>query len=122
MTEATINGVRTDIVIDTGAEASVGNRALQRVLARRNELRPVMLHSVTGHSVLADLTVARRLTIGNIHIQNPVLAFVDSPAFKMLNLERRPALLLGMREMRAFERVAIDFSARKVMFDLAPQR
>ena len=122
MTEAKINGVTTDVVIDTGAETSVGNRALQRILARRNELQPIVLHTVTGQTVIADLVMARRLTIGNVYLENPVLAFVDSPVFRVLNLERRPALLLGMREMRAFERVAIDFPTRKVMFDLPRMR
>lgn len=118
MTEATINGIRTDVVIDTGAEASVGNRALQKALARRNELEPVVLHTVTGQTAIADVVLARRLTIDHIYIEKPVLAFIDSPTFAVLNLEHRPALLLGMREMRAFERVAIDFPNRKVMFDL----
>ena len=27
-------------------------------------------------------------------------------------------MMLGMRELRLFKRVAIDFSSRKVMFDL----
>ena len=38
--------------------------------------------------------------------------------FAALGLDRRPALMLGIRELRLFNRVAIDFSTRKVLFDL----
>ena len=33
-------------------------------------------------------------------------------------LTRRPALLLGMRELKLFKRVAIDFAANRIYFDL----
>ena len=35
-----------------------------------------------------------------------------------LELGKKPALLLGMRELRSFDRVAIDFANRRVMFDV----
>ena len=47
-----------------------------------------------------------------------MVAYVDSPVFTVLELDRRPAMLLGMRELRLFKRVAVDFAARKVYFDL----
>ncbi|MFA7585856.1 MAG: retropepsin-like aspartic protease [Novosphingobium sp.] len=40
MTHATIDGVRTNVVIDTGSEMSIGNRALQRALASATPLAP----------------------------------------------------------------------------------
>lgn len=118
MTNAEIDGIRTDIVIDTGSGTSIGNRALQQALRQRGNLGQAVLTSVTGQQTIADMGFARRLAVGDISITNLVIAFVDGPAFQALDLERRPALLLGMRELRLFRRVAIDFSTRKVMFDL----
>ena len=118
MTNADIDGVRTDVIVDTGSGTSIGNRALQRALRNRGNLSQVVLKSVTGQETIADLGYARKLGIGNVGITNVVIAFTDGPAFAALKLDRRPALMLGMRELRLFKRVVIDFSTSKVMFDL----
>jgi predicted aspartyl protease len=118
MTHADIDGIRTDVVIDTGSDTSIGNRALQRALGQRGNLGQAVLSSVTGQEAIADMGYAKRLEVGDITIKNLVIAYSDGPAFQALDLDRRPALLLGMRELRLFKRVAIDFSTRKVLFDL----
>jgi hypothetical protein len=105
-------------VIDTGSSTSVGNRALQRALGQRGKLPQATLVSVTGQEALADLGYARKIGIGDVNITNAVIAYTDGPAFAALKLDRRPALMLGIRELRLFKRVAIDFSKRKVFFDL----
>ncbi len=46
------------------------------------------------------------------------ITFADSPAFDALGLENRPALILGMDNLRILDRVAIDFDSRSVLFDL----
>lgn len=118
MAQAAIDGVKTDVIIDTGSDTSIGNRALQRALGRRGALGTAVLSSVTGQEATADMGYARELAVGDVNIRNLVIAYADSPAFDALGLTRRPALMLGMRELRLFKRVAIDFSTRKVMFDL----
>lgn len=120
MTNAKIDGVETDVVIDTGAETSIGNRALQRALSRRRQHEQTTLYSVTGQQIVADIGFARRLVIGDMSLQNVQIAYADAPPFEALDLARRPAILLGMRDLRGFDRVAIDFTTRKVMFDLPP--
>jgi predicted aspartyl protease len=119
MTDARIDGIRVDVVLDTGGATSVGNRALQAALGRRGGTnQQVNLLSVTGQSVTADIGFARKLEIDAVNVTNLVIAFTDTPAFAALNLTRKPALFLGMREMRLFRRIAIDFQARKLLFDL----
>lgn len=119
MTDAVIDGVRASVIIDTGAETSIGNRALQRALAKRNSRAGAFeLLSVTGQVVTADRALAQRLTIGRISLSNTEIAFADAPPFAGLGLDERPALLLGMTQLRLFKRVAIDFAARRILFDL----
>jgi predicted aspartyl protease len=118
MTSARIDGISTDVVIDTGSDTSIGNRALQRALGQRGNLGQAVLTSVTGQQIVADMGYAKRLQVSDINISNLVIAYSDGPAFAALKLSERPALMLGMRELRLFKRVAIDFSTRKVMFDL----
>ena len=121
MTEAMLDGVRVNVVIDTGAETSIGNRALQRALSRRRALEQTTLYSVTGQNIVADMGFGRKLDIDKISFVNVEIAFADAPAFPALDLESKPALLLGMRDLRALDRVAIDFSTRKIYFDIPRQ-
>lgn len=118
MTDALIDGVRVQVVIDTGSDTSIGNRALQRQLARRGAGGQATLHSVTGQTILADLGLARTLKIDDMSFLNVQIAFADSPHFPALGLDRKPALFLGMRDLRQLDRVAIDFAARRIFFDL----
>jgi predicted aspartyl protease len=118
MTDAVLDGVRLSVVIDTGTETSIGNRALQRALSRRRVTENTMLTGVTGHQIPAEIMVGRKLDIQQIGFVNVLIAYADSPAFKALDLEDKPALFLGIRDLRALDRVAIDFSTRKIFFDL----
>jgi predicted aspartyl protease len=120
MTDATLDGIRMNVVIDTGAETSIGNRALQRAMARRRSVEQTVLHSVTGQQITADLSMGRKLDIGQISFVNVQIAYADSPAFAALGLNNRPTLLLGIRDLRALDRVAIDFSTRRIYFDVPP--
>jgi predicted aspartyl protease len=116
---ARLDGINVAVIIDTGAETSIGNRALQAALGRRGQsFAPVLVESVTGHSVLAEVGSAEKLTMRNVVITNPAIAFTDTPAFEEIGLADKPALFLGMREMRVFKRVAIDFPRKRVLFDL----
>ena len=117
MTNALIDGVKVDVVIDTGSDVSVGNRALQKALGNRVEGR-TELQSVTGQSITAEIATARQFSIDGFKVTGMPIAFTDSPSFSLLGLDRRPALLLGMPTLRLFNRIAIDFVARRVMFDM----
>jgi len=117
LTNAMIDGVRTSVVIDTGASGTVGNAALQQAL-RKQPAGKATLTSVTGHDLPADLGIADRLHIGKLYVTNVSIAYAASPVFAELGLDKKPAIFLGMRELRGFKRIAIDFSKHKVLFDL----
>lgn len=125
LTDAVIDGVRTSVVIDTGASGTVGNRALQKALARKQRKQAritATLASVTGQELPVELAVARKLEMKGVQISNVVVAYADAPAFAELKLAGKPAIFLGMEQLRLFRRVAIDFSSRQVLFDLPPLR
>ena len=117
MTNATIDGIRVDVVVDTGASTTVGNLALQRAM-RKSTQGVATLFSVTGHELSANVGFAQSLNIRNLTITNVLIAYADAPAFRELGLRARPAIFLGMRELRVFKRIAIDFSSHKILFDL----
>lgn len=118
MADARLDGVKVQVVIDTGAETSIGNRALQRALEKRRKSQTIELLSVTGHQINADLGYGRSLEIAGVAFNNVAIAFADAPAFAALKIDQRPSLLLGMRDLRNLDRLAIDFSSRKILFDV----
>jgi predicted aspartyl protease len=119
VTNANINGIPTNVVIDTGAFDTIGNRALQAAFTKRGRKSDTaFIRSVTGQEILADIGLGRTLAMGGISINNMRIAYADAPAFKVLELSDKPAILLGMRELQVFKRIAIDFESRKVLFDL----
>ncbi len=115
---AEIDGVNVDVIVDTGAQGSVGNMALQERLRRRRQLEDAVMTDVNGVQIAGETRVARQLHLGSAQVNNMVVSFADSPTFHALDLVDRPALILGMSELRLFERVAIDFRSRRVLFDM----
>lgn len=116
-TNATIAGVKTSVIIDTGGELSIGNKALQRRLRLKSSaMVQTSLVDVTGRSVQADYGIAEELLIGRARFGVIPIAFADIAPFKALKLDKKPALFLGMDALRKFDRVAIDFANRKIYF------
>ena len=124
LVDARIDGEKLMVVLDTGAEVSIGNEALRRKLTAKRKIGPTMpieLISVTGGKIMADYTQAKQVRLGGILINNLPVAFTEAHPFKQLGLSNRPALLLGMDALRLFDRVSVDFANRKVRF-LPPDR
>ncbi len=121
ITHADIDGIPVVVILDTGSEESIGNPALARRLhgnASRAKLLPVTFVSVTGRTLVADYALIDNLKIGDVAIQNVPLAFGDVATFKQFGLSRRPAILLGMKTLRLFAIVTIDFPRREIQFRL----
>jgi predicted aspartyl protease len=113
ITEATVNGRRLTVVLDTGAQVSIGNSALRKELLGRSDTggsQVVQLQSVTGSMIAGDYTFARKLEMGGVTLNNLPIVFADAHTFKTLGLDKKPALLLGMNALRAFKKVSIDFA------------
>jgi predicted aspartyl protease len=119
LVDASFDGERVYVIVDTGSQVTVGNSALRDRLARHHRLgamTPIHLLSVTGGLVPAQYTIAREIMVGNAGVRNLPVAFADVDPFHQLDLTDRPALLLGMDALRLFDRVSFDFANRRVRF------
>ncbi len=117
LVDASVDGQRVWVIIDTGSEVSVGNLALRSALARRNRLRElatIHMVSITGGEIAASYGFARKIRVGGLDINNLPIAFADVHPFRQLGLMDRPALLLGMDALQLFSRVSVDFPNRRV--------
>lgn len=117
ITDALVEGVRATVIIDTGAQASLGNTALlEKLRARR--MAEIVTTDVNGVDLTGDFASVRTLTIEGVALSNVPLTFADTPAFAALGLEDKPVLALGMQHLAMFDRVAIDFAQQRVLFDV----
>ncbi|MFC5371700.1 retropepsin-like aspartic protease [Brevundimonas faecalis] len=104
-----------DAFIDSGAQYSVGNRALA-ALAGPEEGRIQLLGVVGGalsatQRSLPDLRIARR------RFGLTSLLFADLHAFNILGLVERPAILLGADLLTRFRRIMLDYGEGRIAFD-----
>jgi predicted aspartyl protease len=121
ISSAKIDGIKVDIILDTGAQSSMANIALRDKLRRRHrtgEFVPVKMRGVTGSILNGEYTQLKEIEVGGLSINDLPITFAKNYAFTALGMEDRPAILLGMDAMKLFDRVLIDFGNRRVGFDL----
>jgi len=117
VTEAYANGRPITVVVDTGSDVCIGNAAMLAMLAHRRMLRErgtIELMSVTGAKLSGEYTLLKRLELGGVTLTDLAVVFADAHTFAQMNLNDRPALLLGMNAIRAFDKVSIDFANKKL--------
>jgi predicted aspartyl protease len=117
LTDATADAKPLTVVLDTGSQVTIGNAALRQRLLGRKMLGPaqtVTVQSVTGHTIVGDYMILKELEIGGVTMSNLAIIFADAHTFRQLGLDKKPALLLGMNAMRAFDRMSIDFANKKL--------
>jgi predicted aspartyl protease len=125
LADAAVHGSRVIVILDTGAEVSIGNEPLRRKLMKMGKLRdtvPLGLVSVTGARLAADYTSIEQVTIAGLRLTDMPVAFGDVRLFDELDLKDRPAILLGMDVLSRFDRVAVNFPRREVRFQLPKDR
>ena len=121
--DARIDGIKVAVIIDTGAQGSIGNLALQNRMRSRDR-GTTDLTDINGVTASGEIGIARRLDLGRARIESFPIVYHDAPPFRALGLDDRPAMVLGMGELRLFKRVAIDFNRRRILFDMpdSPRR
>lgn len=118
-----VDSIASNAFIDTGAEISVGNVSLLNALRQRNrnlqEISTIVLTGVTGGEIGAEVIGVDRIRLQNLSFTNGTLAISDVPDFATWHLKSRPSLLIGMDYLRQFDRVSIDYRARRAQFELS---
>ena len=113
-------GFPLDAVIDTGSQITIGNMALRAKLFRAHpeKFNKTIIVGVTGVPVELGLVTVEELQLGPVILYNVPIAFADLPPFQVFGLSNEPALLLGTDILENFRRVSLDFSSRKIRFQL----
>jgi len=125
VTGATANRVPLMAVLDTGSEITMGNAALRTKLEAKRRLGPaesIAMKSVTGQTLMGEAFHLKTVTIGGVELYDLVILFNSAPVFHHLGLDDRPALLLGMNALRAFDKVSIDFVRKQLRMTVSGAR
>lgn len=122
ITTAYIGRHRIQVVIDTGAQVSIGNAALMRLISRdeRKALQQTSIVGVTGAVAPAQYTTVKGIRIDGIQFGRLPVAFANVEPFRYFELNDKPALLLGLAALKSFRRVEVDFPNRQIRFRVPP--
>ena len=110
--------IKAKAVIDTGAERTLGNLALQEAMnkGRRKKREPVsaVVHGATPDIADGDVQEIKEASIGDMKLSNLEVIFADFHVFKLWQLDKEPALLIGMDMLGVLERLVIDYRRNEV--------
>ncbi|MGH8137750.1 MAG: retropepsin-like aspartic protease [Steroidobacteraceae bacterium] len=115
-TQVRVGTVRTQAIIDTGGQQTVGNMALRDALMRHPpaDARSEDIIGVTLDLQRGDTVGAPPITFGSLKIQHARVTFADMFLFEHLNLTREPTLLVGMDVLGSFDVLIIDYRMREL--------
>jgi predicted aspartyl protease len=110
--------IKAKAVIDTGAERTLGNLALQNAMnkhrRRPREAVSAVVHGATPDIADGDVQTVKEATIGDLTLTNLEVIFADFHVFKLWGLQEQPALLVGMDMLGVLERLVIDYRRNEV--------
>lgn len=109
--------IKAKAVIDTGAERTLGNVALQMAMnkgKRRHDPVSAVVHGATPDIADGEVQQIKEATIGDMKLTNLDVIFADFHVFKLWGLHQEPALLVGMDMLGVLERLVIDYRRNEV--------
>ena len=116
-----VNGVRVNVLIDTGSDTSLANTALYRALdarLRRDLGRRSRMATANETILLEDAIFIRELSLGQLQANNLPVYVGDFHVFALWEMIDRPTLLLGMDVISKAHAMAVDYGRATVHFRL----
>ena len=109
--------IKAKAVIDTGAERTLGNLALQKAMNKGRKKREVVgavVHGATPDIADGDVQEIKEARIGDLTLTNLEVIFADFHVFKLWGLDQEPAMLIGMDMLGVLDRLVIDYRRNEV--------
>lgn len=108
-----IGRVRALAVIDTGAQKTLGNRALQDAL-RADARAQATVYGTTEATMIGEVAAAPDITMDSTVFRHVVVTFGDFHIFDVWELTDMPALIIGMDVLGAMDTFSIDFRLAEI--------
>jgi predicted aspartyl protease len=115
-----VQGMIVKTIIDTGAQSTIGNVALQLALGGSGDAFGVA-GPIIGLAAQDPAEVFHPLHpvgIGDLRIIGARICYSQAPLFEKVGLGNTPAMLLGMNVLSKLGHLSFDFTTRTVLFGL----
>ena len=121
--QATIGRIPVKAVIDTGSEYTLANLALRQRLGLREGFTASNSTDVIGETLIRQRGERRQVPVlrmgGAIQIARPTVIFGEFYVFRLWDLEKEPAVVIGMDMIGSLEAFLIDYQRGEIQ--LRPQ-
>jgi len=110
--DATVGGVYTKAIIDTGGQTSIGNLALRKALAERTMWfhgKPDQIEGATKAIQNGELIATPAIQLGPVQIRDSGVTYADLYIFKQWKLTDVPAIMIGMDALGTLDSLIIDY-------------
>jgi hypothetical protein len=110
-------------IIDTGAQATMGNEALRTALRRqlaRRGLGEDEIQGATGDIQTGHGARVSPIRLGSLQVRDAHVTFGDLHIFNMWELTDTPALVIGMDILGLLDTLVIDY--RRKELHIKPRR
>ncbi|HWK74632.1 MAG TPA: aspartyl protease family protein [Povalibacter sp.] len=113
-----VDGIPVRAVIDTGAQQTLGNRALRDALLRRGRFglrgSSTQVIGLTEEEQRGDVIHTPPIRLGGAQISNIYVVYGDIRVFELWGLKRQPALLVGMDVLGTLQTLVIDYRLKQL--------
>jgi predicted aspartyl protease len=114
---AEVGGVVVRAIIDTGAQATMGNEALRTALRRQlvgGRSAPDEIHGATGDIQSGVGARVSPIRLGGLQVRDAHVTFGDLHIFDLWELTDTPALVIGMDILGLVDTLVIDYARKEL--------
>jgi len=114
-----VGNVGARLMLDTGAQNCIANMALSEALKkahpRLERVENVRVYGVTGHKIVGQFVALPRVNLKAFSVEDAGCVAADAPIFDLWDLNREPAMIVGVNLLSRLDSFSIDYGSR--MFD-----
>ncbi|MDH4053115.1 MAG: aspartyl protease family protein [Rubrivivax sp.] len=119
-----VGNVKTHVIIDTGAEYTIGNLPLRQALlggARKGDRQGSVVTGATPGTASGVTHATPSITIGEARLRNIPVTFSDLYIFSLWGLADEPTLIVGMDVLGTVQKFVVDYGRREFQIKAYPQ-
>jgi predicted aspartyl protease len=117
MVNAHVGTLPVRAIIDTGAQSTIGNLALQDALRRQISNRPRgkdEIHGATGDIQFGQGAMVSPIILGALEVRDAHVTFGEMHIFEHWGLGNEPAILIGMDILGLLDTLVIDYQRKEL--------
>ena len=122
MFNAVVDGVRVKSILDTGAQATIGNMAMRDAITHQRSVGngPDEVIGASSARHLGHTYLLSPFQIGSLWVVGARVSYGDMPIFGQLDMTTGPAMLIGMDVLGQFDAIIFDYADKAML--LRPRR